>query len=268
VANALAAVAACRALGVTAKDVARGLAAFDPAAGNPGRSSFFRAGASPVIVDYGHNAAALEATGRFLRDVFGTAPVAAVTLPGDRQDDVLTGTARAVAAWFGPVVLYEDSDKRGRKAGEMISLIDGVLRAAQPDITIQHAENPADALRAALRLAGGRPVLFLYEKLALARDALAAVGAEPWPEAEASPRAPAPPGSADPEAAGAAVAAAAAVVQNAVIGAADETATEAADPEAVAAGAAVAAAQIADRVAHDGSADYDTLAALSGPASA
>ncbi|MGH3303849.1 MAG: cyanophycin synthetase, partial [Streptosporangiaceae bacterium] len=73
VANALAAVAACRALGVTAKDIARGLAAFDPAAGNPGRSSFFRAGASPVIVDYGHNAAALEATGRFLRAVFGTA---------------------------------------------------------------------------------------------------------------------------------------------------------------------------------------------------
>jgi hypothetical protein len=178
-------------------------------------------------------------------------------------------------------------------------LIDGVLRAAQPDITIQHAENPADALRAALRLAGGRPVLFLYEKLALARDALAAVGAEPWPEAEASPRAPAPPGSADPEGAGAAVDAAAAVVQNAVLGAAEaatpdpalvrtaaaetaavraalgseaaaglEAVMETADPEAVAAGAAVAAAQIADRVAHDGSADYDTLAALSGPASA
>jgi cyanophycin synthetase len=286
VANALAAVAACRALGVTAKDIARGLAAFDPAAGNPGRSSFFRAGGSPVIVDYGHNGAALEATGRFLRDVFGTAPVAAVTLPGDRQDDVITNTARAVAAWFGPVVLYEDSDKRGRETGEMIALIEGALRAAQPGITVQHAENPADALRAALRLAGGRPVLFLYEKLTLARDALAAVGAEPWPEAEAGPSA-APSGSADPEAAGAAVAAAAAVVQNAVLGAAedaaadatlaqaaaataiaaDEGGTEAADPEAAAAGAAAAAAAVADMVARDGSADYDTLAALSGPAS-
>jgi cyanophycin synthetase len=290
VGNTLAAVAACRALGVTAKDIARGLGAFDPAAGNPGRSSFFRAGASPVVVDYGHNAAALEATGRFLRDVFGTTPVAAVTLPGDRQDDVLMTAARAVAAWFGPVVLYEDSDKRGRQTGEMIALIDTALRAAQRDITVQHAENPADALRAALRLAGGRPVLFLYEKLALARDALAAVGAEPWPEAETSPHAAAPGGrSADPDAAGAAVAAAAEVVQNAVLGAgeaavvpeaalaqaaaaaaiaADEGATEAADPEAAAAGAATAAAIVADKVARDGSADYDTLAALSGPPSA
>ncbi len=287
VANALAAVAACRALGVTAKDIARGIAAFDPATGNPGRSTFFRAGASPVIVDYGHNAAALEATGRFLREVFGTTAVAAVTLPGDRQDDVLTNTARAAAAWFGPIVLYEDSDKRGRETGEMIALIETALRAAQPDITVQHAENPADALRAALRQAGGRPVLFLYEKLALARDALAAVGAEPWPEAEASPHRAAG-GSVDAEAAGAAVAAAAAVVQNVVMGSAaagaantaeataaeaaeaavaEAAAREAAAARAAAAGAAAAAVTLADADARDGSADYDTLAALTGPAS-
>ncbi|MBO0835221.1 MAG: cyanophycin synthetase, partial [Actinobacteria bacterium] len=185
VSNALAAVAACRALGVSVKDIARGLAAFSPAADNPGRASFYRAGSSPVVVDYGHNAAALEATGRFLGEVFGARPVAAVTLPGDRQDELLVATARAIAAWFGPVVLYEDSDKRGRAAGEMLTLIDGALREARPGITVQHAENPSDALRAALRLAGGEPVLFLYEKLALARDALVAVGAQPWPQAEA-----------------------------------------------------------------------------------
>lgn len=288
VANALAVVAACRALGVTAKDIARGLAAFDPAAGNPGRSSFFRAGASPIIVDYGHNAAALEATGRFLREVFGTASVAAVTLPGDRQDDLLVEAAHAAAAWFGPVVLYEDSDKRGRQTGEMITLIDAALRAAQPGITVQHAENPADALRAALRLAGGGPVLFLYEKLALARDALAAVGAEPWPEAGASPHAPAAcadrpgradrtdgAGRADPAAAGAAVAAAAAVVRDAVAdvataegvpGQADAPARTGAPAEAgVPSAAAQAAATAADADSRDGSADYETLARLGRP---
>jgi cyanophycin synthetase len=236
VANALASVAACRALGVSITDVARGLAAFSPPADNPGRATFFRAGVSPVVVDYGHNAAALEATGRFLQEVFGAAPVAAVTLPGDRQDGLLVETAQAVAAWFGPVVLYEDSDKRGRAAGEVITLIDSALRAARPGITVQHAENPADALRAALRLAGGGPVLFVYETLALASDALAAVGAQPWPEAEAGSPAPgavagiggSSGGSArdrsgragDPfEAARAAVAAAAAVVDGAAGGA-------------------------------------------------
>ncbi len=279
VANALAAVAACRALGVTAKDIARGLAAFDPAADNPGRASFFRVGASPVVVDYGHNAAALEATGRFLRDTFGTAPVAAVTLPGDRQDDVLVRAAQSVAAWFGPVVLYEDSDKRGRSSGEMIALMDGVLRAAQPGITVQHAENPADALRAALRLAGGRPVMFLYEKLALARDALAAVGAEPWREIEAglpSPRV--LDDAADPAAAGAAVAAAAAVVRTAANGvaAADVATTDGAVAHggeaagAVATGAvatgAVATGAALDPAAAQGAADQGAAPTAAVPA--
>jgi len=244
VANALAAVAACRALGVSITDITRGLAAFRPPADNPGRATFFRAGVTPVVVDYAHNAAAVEATGRFLHEVFGTAPVAAVTLPGDRQDELLVQTAEAVAAWFGPVVVYEDSDKRGRATGEMLALIDSALRAARPGITVQHAENPADALRAALRLAGGGPVLFLYEKLAFATDALAAVGAQPWPEAGAG--SPAPGAAADSgselngtgsEAAGAAVAAAAAVLD----GAARAAGQRGACPES-----------------RDGSADYGT----------
>jgi cyanophycin synthetase len=191
VANALAAVAACRAAGVSAKDIRRGLAAFVPAEQNPGRGTIFRAGTNPVIVDYGHNFAALEATGGFISEVWGGNAVAAVTLPGDRRDDLLVRTAGAIATWFGKVVLYEDSDKRGRSAGEMLELIDSALRSARPDIACEHAENPADALRAALELADGAPVLFLYEKLAMAHDALAAVGAQPWPEASGPVRDPA-----------------------------------------------------------------------------
>jgi hypothetical protein len=105
-----------------------------------------------------------------------------VTLPGDRRDDLLVATAEAIARWFPAVVLYEDSDKRGRETGEMLTLVGSALRAARPGIVCRTAENPAEALRAALELAGGAPVLFVYEKLALAMDALAAVGAEPWPD--------------------------------------------------------------------------------------
>ena len=80
-------------------------------------------------------------------------------------------------------MLYEDADKRGRAPGEMLALVGSALRAARPGIDCQEAENPADALRAALAVANGAPVLFVYEKLALAHDALVAVGAQPWPEA-------------------------------------------------------------------------------------
>jgi cyanophycin synthetase len=39
--------------------------------------------------------------------------IAAVTLPGDRRDDLLRESARLVADGFDRVVLYEDADLRG-----------------------------------------------------------------------------------------------------------------------------------------------------------
>jgi cyanophycin synthetase len=212
VANALAAVAACRAAGVSIKDIRRALATFTPAEANPGRGNVYRAGDGPVLVDYGHNAAALHATGAMIADVWGgaapagpawraragqgapagwrPAAVAAVTLPGDRRDDLLTETAEAIAAWFTAVVVYEDRDKRGRAPGEMQGLISAALRRARPDIACQPADGPEQALRAAVRLAAGAPVLFLYEKLADARAALDAIGATPWPDPAPGPAGP------------------------------------------------------------------------------
>jgi cyanophycin synthetase len=205
VANALAAVAACRAAGVSAKDIRRALATFTPVQANPGRGNLYRAGDAPVIVDYGHNAAALNATGAMIAGIWGAAPrgaatpawrgrhpaepasrpaaAAAVTLPGDRRDDLLAETAEAIAAWFGAVVIYEDSDKRGRQPGEMQQLISAALRRARPDITCQFADTAEQALRTAVALAAGAPTLFLYEKLATAQAALAAIGAAAWPDA-------------------------------------------------------------------------------------
>jgi cyanophycin synthetase len=179
-ANALAAVAACRAAGVSAKDIRRALATFIPEESNPGRGNVYLAGGSPVIVDYGHNAPALHATGRMVTDVWGGEPVAAITLPGDRRDDLVAATAEAIATWFGRVVIYEDEEKRGRAPGEMTSLIAAAMRRARPGIALARADGPRSALSTAVAMAAGSPVLFLYEKLAMAHDALAALGARPW----------------------------------------------------------------------------------------
>jgi cyanophycin synthetase len=180
VANALAAAAACRAVGVSAKDIRRALATFTPGESNPGRGNVYLAGRGPVIVDYGHNAAALHATGRMISEVWGGEPVAAITLPGDRRDDLVAAAAEAIAAWFGRVVVYEDADKRGREPGEMTELIVAAMRRVRPRISAIAANGPRPALQAAVAMAAGGPVLFLYEKLAMARDALDALGAQPW----------------------------------------------------------------------------------------
>jgi hypothetical protein len=64
----------------------------------------------------------------------------------------------------------------------MQELICAAMRRVRPDIVCERAAGPEQALRGAVELAGGGPVLFLYEKLAAAREAVAAIGAVPWPE--------------------------------------------------------------------------------------
>lgn len=181
VANALAAVAACRAMGVSAKDIRRALATFMPADSNPGRGTVYQAPGGLVVLDYGHNADALDATGRMISQVFGGEPVAAVTLPGDRRDDLVVASAQAAAAWFSQVVIYEDADKRGREPGEMTGLMIAAMRRARPGIRCATADGPGSALRAAVELAAGNPVLLVYEKLAAAQEALHAIGARALP---------------------------------------------------------------------------------------
>jgi cyanophycin synthetase len=181
IANALAACAACRALGVSAKDIRRALVTFIPEQANPGRGNVYQIDGRPVVVDYGHNPAAMAAMGRLVHEAWGGSPVAAVTLPGDRRDDLVTETAATIADWFGRVVVYEDSDLRGRRPGEMTALITAALTARRPGITIETASGPSGALHAALALASGPgAVLLLHETLAAARAALAALNAAPW----------------------------------------------------------------------------------------
>ena len=182
VANALAAAAACRALGVSVKDIRRGFATFTPAEANPGRGNVYQVSGVPLVVDYGHNPAALASMGRLLREAWDGQPIAAITLPGDRRDDLIEESAATVATWFSRVVVYEDRDLRGREAGEMTRLISGALARHRPDIRVWPADGPEDALRSALALAApSDPVLLTYEKLDPVRDLLAGLGATGWP---------------------------------------------------------------------------------------
>jgi hypothetical protein len=59
----------------------------------------------------------------------------------------------------------------------MTDIITRAMRRVRPGITCAAADGPQEALRAAVALAAGQPVLFLYEKLAMANAALDAIGA-------------------------------------------------------------------------------------------
>ncbi|EME62107.1 cyanophycin synthetase [Amycolatopsis decaplanina] len=181
VANVLAAVAACRALGVGKDDLRRFLATLEPGRDNPGRPSILRLGDMPIVVDYAHNPAAISVMGQLVQQLWHRAAVAVITLPGDRCDDLVVESAHAVAQVFDRVVVYEDEDLRGRERGEMTKLIIASLCEVRPDIWCVPAVDLEDAFTTACVLdAPGDPILLLYEKLPPVLALLDRLGATPW----------------------------------------------------------------------------------------
>jgi cyanophycin synthetase len=198
-ANALAAVAAARALGAGQESVASRLADFDPPVANPGRATLLRIGDVSIFVDYAHNPAALAATLRTLHRLWGVERcVAVVTLPGDRRDDLLAACAQIVADGVGRAVLYDDEDPRGRQPGEVSALVEREMRARRPNLLALRVDGYRDAITEALRMArAGDVVLVLYESLSPVLALLAELGAVrgsdvPVPAGMALPTTPAP----------------------------------------------------------------------------
>ena len=148
--------------------MAERLTDFDPAGDNPGRGMLLRRGEVSLFVDYAHNPAAIAAVLRTLHRLWGADRcVAAVTLPGDRRDDLLAASAQVVADGFDRVVLYEDEDPRGRAPGEVSALVEREMRGRRPKLRAVRADGYRAAVEAALELATpGDVVLVLYEQLA------------------------------------------------------------------------------------------------------
>jgi len=181
VANILAAVAAARALGAAQETVGRRLAEFDPAVQNAGRGTLLHLGDVSIFVDYAHNPAALAATLRTLHRVWGPDRcVAALTLPGDRRDDLLAACAQVVADGVSRAVLYDDEDLGGRSPGEVSGLVEREMRARRPKLSALRVPGFREAVTEALRMAEpGDVVLLVYEKLAPVLALLADLGAVP-----------------------------------------------------------------------------------------
>ena len=179
--NALAAVAAARALGASSEVVAERLAGFEPRVDNPGRATLLRLGEVTLFVDYAHNPAAIAAVLRTLHRLWGPQRcLAVVTLPGDRRDDLLAASAQVLADGVDRAVLYDDADRRGRAAGEVSALVEREMRARRPKLRAVRATGYAAAVQEALRLAvAGDVILVLYEKLDPMLELLTDLGAVP-----------------------------------------------------------------------------------------
>jgi cyanophycin synthetase len=160
--NAAAAAAAAVALEVRLDDIRQGLRTFTTAFHTaPGRLNVVDSGGVKVIIDYGHNAAAMRALGRFVDLVVTELSVrprprriAVVGTAGDRRDEELRELGWIVACHFDEVIIREDDNLRGRPPGEMAALVaEGVRTAASYGARCQIVEPILDevaAVKAAL----------------------------------------------------------------------------------------------------------------------
>jgi cyanophycin synthetase len=178
-ANALAAAAAAKAMGLAASEIGPALGSFDAARENPGRGQLFELGGIHLLVDYAHNPAAISAVAGLVEAIWGTEhAVAAVTLPGDRRDDLIADCARAVADGFHRVVLYEDSDLRGRAHGEVPEIVRSEIAARRPELVATTVLTVAEAVPVALAMANpGDVVVLMYEAIGPMLEVLDTLGA-------------------------------------------------------------------------------------------
>lgn len=122
--NALAATAAAWAAGLNPALIARALATFTTDVTMvPGRFNRTELKGVEVVLDYGHNRAALEAIGAAVNALEPRRTVLMITLPGDRRDEDLFATMDTTLQFADAYVIYDTVERRGREKGVIPQLL-------------------------------------------------------------------------------------------------------------------------------------------------
>jgi UDP-N-acetylmuramyl tripeptide synthase len=179
-ANAMAALAAVRAIGVDRKVAAEALQQFQSDRNNAGRMNLYCVNDRYILLDYGHNPAALQAICDLVTRWPAGKAIGVVGLPGDRSDSLLAESARVAGCGFDAVVIREDKDLRGRSPGEMPELLRRVISEAYPELPLEVVPDEVEAIRYAMSLTNeGDVVVVFAEKVAEAVQTIAGMGGEP-----------------------------------------------------------------------------------------
>jgi cyanophycin synthetase len=179
VANALAAVAACRVYGLAVQDIAN-LESFDNAVHNPGRNNLYRVGKGYVVIDYGHNPGAFEAICKMAAKWRRRRVTGIIGVPGDRDDELIRESARIAARGFHRIIIKEDLDLRGRDKGEVARILCETVAREAPDrrcdIVLDEVQAFSDAVA---EMSEDEVIVIFYDKLEPILDVLARHGATP-----------------------------------------------------------------------------------------
>jgi cyanophycin synthetase len=140
-------------MGVRLDDIRQGLRTFDTTFFQaPGRMNVFDEHPFRVILDYGHNAAAVEAMCNLIsRLECPGRRIAVLAAPGDRRDEDIRNIATIAASHFDHFVCKRDDGLRGRGPDEVPNMLAEALRdAGVADEAIEIIPDEAEAIGHAL----------------------------------------------------------------------------------------------------------------------
>ncbi|HWM89191.1 MAG TPA: cyanophycin synthetase [Thermoanaerobaculia bacterium] len=130
--NAMFAAAIASGMGVSPSLIRDGLRTFTTDfAQAPGRLNLYTGHPFKVMLDYAHNAPAMELVARTVRELAVSGRrIGVIASPGDRRDEDVVALAAAAAPAFDYVFCKEDGDLRGRSQGQTGELLrKGLLSA-------------------------------------------------------------------------------------------------------------------------------------------
>lgn len=163
--NAMVAAATAFSMGHKLETIRQGLRTFDTTFFQaPGRANVFNEHPFKVILDYGHNAHAVDAMCQLSSrlDVTGRRLVV-LAGPGDRRDEDLVALAQVAAGRFDHYICRRDDGLRGRDGDEVPRIIADALRAkGVSDDRITVIPDEQAAVDAALRMARPGDLLLVF----------------------------------------------------------------------------------------------------------
>jgi cyanophycin synthetase len=163
--NAMFAAAIAFSMGKSLENIRHGLRTFDASFFQaPGRMNVFDEHPFKVILDYGHNPAAVEAMCRLVQrlDISGRR-LCVLTAPGDRRDEDFAEIARIAAGVFDHYILRRDDNLRGRGPDEVPTKLAALLAGhgvGADKVTIIPDEQ--EAIAAALAMARPLDLLLIF----------------------------------------------------------------------------------------------------------
>ena len=163
--NAMFATCVTYAMGVKIENIRQGLRTFDTTYFQaPGRLNVFDELPFKVILDYGHNPAAVRAMASLVQrlDVKGKR-VCVLAAPGDRRNEDIREIARHAAPAFDRYILRQDDGLRGRADGEVVEILRlALLQHGVPEAKIQVVLDEQRSIDAALQACEPGDLLLIF----------------------------------------------------------------------------------------------------------